>query len=327
MTQAVSIVIPALGELALLEAALRPLVREVERRRAGDEILVVDDSAENLIGAWLCENFPGVGCLANEENLGFARALSAGVHAAQHSFVFAMNSDVRVRPGFLEPLLDAMTDKTTTVFAAVPRILLRGQPEQVESLVMVRLEGGIARAVQPALELDGGALLDEERLRSNHPVPFPIGGACLLRKELFAGLGGFDPAFEPFYLEDLDLGWRAWKKGFSCWYVGASVVEHHHRGTIGKLIPEQVVLTAIERNRLLFTWKHLDEPELLREHVRELARRIGEACVVEDRTFLSALCLALEDRDKVLNHERVSATSAGSSFARVQAASNPAARG
>ncbi|HTF89022.1 MAG TPA: glycosyltransferase family 2 protein [Planctomycetota bacterium] len=323
MSTPVSIVIPALGDRALLEPGLRSLVKEVERRGAGDEILVVDDSGEVQLGPWLYDRFPMVRCLVHAENLGFAKALAAGIHTAAHPLIFAMNSDVRVRQGFLEPLLEAMGDASSSVFAAVPRILLHGRAGAVESLVSLRLEGGVARAAQPALEDSDRAVLDEERLRSNYPVPFPIGGACLLRKDLFKRIGGFDPAFEPFYLEDLDLGWRAWKAGLSCWYVGASVVEHEHRGTIGVRIPEQVILTAIERNRLLFTWKHLDDPKLQGDHIRQLSLRVGEAGITEDRTFLSALCLALEDRHKVVGDGRARASGETASFERIRTESDP----
>ncbi len=320
MSPAVSIVIPAMGDVELLEFALASLTRALARR-GGDEILVVDDSGEDLLAAWLLEHFPTVRCVANRENLGFARALSAGVQAAKHERVFAMNSDVRVRAGFLEPLEAALGDER--VFAAVPRILLDGREGAIESIVEVRLENGIARAAQPLLErrADEAALWELGTL--DCAVPFPIGGAFLFRRSMFQRLGGFDRAFEPFYLEDLDLGWRAWKAGLECRYVASSVVEHHHRGTIGALVPESVVLAAIERNRLLFTWKQLDDPLLLEAHVRALARRLAEAAVDEDRSFLSALCLALEDRLEAGGPPGSGAAPGDSTWERIQRACDP----
>lgn len=304
MKAGVTIVIPALGDLILLEGALRSLQVALAARGGVDEILVVDDSGEAALGSWLATQFPGVRCLENSSNLGFARALSAGAAAAIHERVFAMNSDVRVRAGFLEPLERTLDE--TGVFAAVPRILLNGVDHAIESLVQVRLESGIARAVMPALEYGHVALAERTRL----PVAFPIGGAFLFDRAAFFALGGFDPAFEPFYLEDLDLGWRAWKTGMTCWVVGDSVVEHHHRGTIGKRVPAPVVLCAIERNRLLFTWKHLDEADLLGEHLALLRTRIAEARLDEQRDFLVALCLALEDRAAgLVSHKQAAARS------------------
>ncbi|MBK8180005.1 MAG: glycosyltransferase family 2 protein [Planctomycetes bacterium] len=317
MKQAISIVIPALAADESLEQALGSLAPELQRRAAGDQVLLVDDSGTGAVARALGPWGPAVELLEMPRNSGFGRALGAGIAAARHGLVFAMNSDVRVRPGFAEPLLSALDGAPgERVFAAVPRILLRGEEGRVESLVSLRLEGGIARAAQPLLEEAHFRRADEAWLAQNRNVPFPIGGACLLRRELFLDLGGFDPAFEPFYLEDLDLGWRAWRAGWCTRYVGAAVVEHRHRATIGARVPEQVVLQAIERNRLLFTWKHLDDPVLLEEHLRQLARRTAEARAAGDRVFLAALCLALEDRGKGIAARRAESAPGRSGFAR-----------
>ena len=53
----------------------------------------------------------------------------------------------------------------------------------------------------------------------------------------FLELGGFDRLLEPFYLEDTDLGYMAWKRGWKVLYQPRSVVYHEHRGTIGKTLP------------------------------------------------------------------------------------------
>ncbi len=294
MKRPVSIVIPALDDRALLGRALDTLWSALKDRGESDEVIVVDDSGAGRLAAWLAADHPRARAVVNAENLGFARALSAGVERAHHALVFAMNSDVCPRPGFLDPLVSAMGDPR--VFAAVPRILLGGREDSIESVVSVELEGGIARGVQSALERPRKDLLAPPWWTRDGVTPFPMGGAFLFQRAVFLELGGFDRAFEPFYLEDMDLGWRAWKAGFECRYVYDAVVEHHHRGTIGAVVPEAVVRAAIERNRLLFTWKHLDDPAALEEHVRTLSRRVVEARVLEDRAFLTALCLALEDR-------------------------------
>jgi GT2 family glycosyltransferase len=122
----VSVVVPALGDTALLADALGALVPELARRAADDEVIVVDDTGENRLAPALAERFPSVRWIANPRNVGFARALDAGVRAARHGFVFALNSDVRVREGFLEPLLE-LVRASPDVFAAVPRVLLRGE--------------------------------------------------------------------------------------------------------------------------------------------------------------------------------------------------------
>jgi GT2 family glycosyltransferase len=256
--------------------------------------------------------------VARAENGGFARALTTGIAAARHRLVFAMNSDVRIRPGFLEPLIAALD--APGVFAAVPRILLDGRETAVESLVRIDVERGLARVAQPALEGDLRSIkcLQEGSVH----VPFGIGGACLFRRDDFERLGGFDPAFEPFYLEDLDLGWRAWQADETSVLVPSSVVEHHHRGTIGAWVGPEVVRAAIERNLLLFQWKHMDTPELLRDHLAALAERAAAAWFTDDREALVWIALAIERAPAVLA-ARAALGNARSRFADVVRDSDP----
>lgn len=291
MTEPVSVVVPALGDRELLDECLPPIMEEVADRDAGDEVVVVDDTGGGRLGEWLAEGYPRLRCVARSENGGFARALTSGVESARSELVFAVNPDVRVRPGFLAPLQRALS--SSEVFAAVPRILLGGEEGRIESLTRLVFEEGLLRLEQPGLEpLAGGVSACLERVV---PVPFAVGGAFLFRRRLFEELGGFDPLFEPFYLEDLDLCWRAWGRGLSVLHVPESCVEHRHRGTIARVAPPEAVRAAIERNLLLFQWKHLSG-RLVREHLLALRRSVHEACLLGRREELTWLALALEQR-------------------------------
>ncbi len=288
--RAVSIVIPSLGDVDLLERALPALERELDARGGIDEVVVVDDTGDDVLRPWLAERFGRVRCIARETNGGFARALTDGVRAARGPLVFAMNPDVVPRLGFLGPLARCLDDET--VFAAAPRMLLRGDERRDEAWTGVRFVDGVLEVVQPALD-PATAAPDEPT-----PIAFAVGGACMLRRDELLERG-FDPLFEPFYLEDVDLCWSAWRAGRTVLYQPASVVEHHHRGTIGRVVDLSVALAALERNRLLFQWKQLDGARL-DEHVASLYRRAIDAWLGDDRDELVWLCLALERLDEAL---------------------------
>ena len=242
MTRPVSVVIPSLDDFDLLERDLPPLLEELAARAQGDEILVVDDTGRDALSDRLASSFPAVKVLARPENGGFAAALRSGIEAARHELVFAMNPDVRVRQGFLDPLVACLQEED--VSAVVPRVLLGGDEERIESLTELQWKEGMVEISQPGLDPGG----EGPRLRIL-PVAFPIGGACLLKRKDFLDSGGFDPMYEPFYWEDVDWGWRAWRAGKRILYQPASVVEHHHRGTIGRLIEKDVVLDIAKRLR------------------------------------------------------------------------------
>ncbi len=316
MTSPVSVVVPSLEDVDLLERDLPPLLAELEARASGDEVLVVDDTGRDVLSAALGASFPSVRVLARAENGGFARALRAGIEAARHELVFSMNPDVRVRPGFLQPLVACLAEED--VSAAVPRVLLGGVEERIESLTELRERGGLFELSQPGLAGAGGRAA--ERLSS---VAFAVGGACLLRRSEFLEGGGFDPLFEPFYWEDIDWGWGAWRRGRRVLYQPASVVEHHHRGTIGRRVGADLVRAAVERNRLLFAWKNLDDPELLRRHLSALYRWALDAWLEDRREDLVWLALALDRREAALEARRRS-SGAAHSFAEILRLARPA---
>ncbi|PJE58197.1 MAG: glycosyltransferase family 2 protein, partial [Candidatus Portnoybacteria bacterium CG10_big_fil_rev_8_21_14_0_10_36_7] len=45
-------------------------------------------------------------------------------------------------------------------------------------------------------------------------------------------LNGFDELYSPFYWEDIDLSYRAWKTGYTVLFDPQVLVEHHHETTI-----------------------------------------------------------------------------------------------
>ncbi|TAJ17148.1 MAG: glycosyltransferase family 2 protein [Planctomycetota bacterium] len=282
----VSIAMPCLDDRDLLARNLPPLLAELEARAAGDEVLVVDDTGEGVLAPWVAEHFPSVQVVARPFNGGFAQALLSGVRVAAHELVFCMNPDVRVHRGFLAPLVDCLADPL--VHSACPRVLLNGDLDKVESVTRIAWRDDVLRFEQPGL--GGGAAAYQDGRRE---VAFAVGGTCLLRRSEFLAAGGFDPLYEPFYMEDADLGLVARRAGRRVLYEPRSVVEHHHRGTIGKRIPRELVVAVIERNRLLLQWKLVDAPARARAHYAALHRVATDALLCDEREQLVWLALAL----------------------------------
>ena len=292
----VSIVMPSLDVFELLEANLPPLIDELKRRAAGDEVIVVDDTGRDALSERVAASFPTVTVVPRDENGGFSRAVLTGVEHARHELVYSMNSDIRVRPGFLEPLVACLEEED--VDSAVSYVLLNGREDAVESMTELRFQNGLPLVVQEGL---GNAV--PERTEP-FPVAFPVGGAFLFRRGEFLAREGFDRLYHPFYWEDVDLGFAAWRAGRRVLCHPASIVEHHHRGTIGRLVPEEVFRAAIERNRLLFTWKFLDDPEFLREHLGVLHRAALDAWIGDSPDELIWINLALDDLEAALTARR-----------------------
>jgi GT2 family glycosyltransferase len=274
---------------------LPALFAEFERRGVGDELVLVDDTGSGELVKWAqkaLDKKPAK-LVIRKENGGFAKAVEEGIREAANDLIFSMNSDVLVRPGFLAPLVQALfsTPKSKIakrVFAAAPRVLLNGDEDRIESFAESQLDEGLLTNRSP--RRPAGSSGPPE---SNAPIPFAIGGTFLFRKSDFEELGGFDALFAPFYFEDNDLCWRAWRGGACSVYVPSAVVEHHHKGTIGTLVSPERRRAAVERGELLFNWKHLDDEDRI-DHIALLYRRALDAWLTDDRAGLIWIQLALD---------------------------------
>ncbi|MBI1787541.1 MAG: glycosyltransferase [Acidobacteria bacterium] len=253
-TAAVSVVIPNWNGRDLLEKYL-PSVETALAGNPANEIVVVDNGSSDGSAEMLREKFPRVKVLALERNLGFGGGSNAGFRAAANDVVVLLNSDMRVEPDFLAPLLEGFSDER--VFAVSCQILFA--PDRL------REETGLTQGWWE----DGQIRVrhrNDPAVTGLYPCFYGGGGSCAFDRRKFLELGGFDPLFEPFYMEDTDLGYLAWKRGWKVLYQPQSVVFHEHRGTIGKRFRQEQIDAVLNKNYLLFCWKNIHETPRLAGH-------------------------------------------------------------
>ena len=254
-TTAATIVIPNWNGRDLLEKYLPSVIAAAEQV-PGSEVLVVDNGSTDDSAAYVRERFPQVGLLALPKNLGFGGGSNAGFRAAAHDIVVLLNSDMRVEPDLLRPLLAGFTD--AQVFSVSCQIFF-SDPHKV------REETGLTETWW-----QGGAIRvrhrDDPQIRGLFPCAYGGGGSCAFDRRKFLELGGFDELLAPFYMEDTDIGYLAWKRGWKNLYQPASVVYHEHRGTIGKRFSDAHIQGVLQKNFLLFTWKNIHEWRRLISH-------------------------------------------------------------
>src|SRR5262249_44977511 len=107
---------------------------------------------------------------------------------------------------------------------------------------------------------------DDPAITDLYPCFYGGGGSCAFDRRKFLELGGFDRLLEPFYLEDTDLGYLAWKRGWKVYYQPRSIVYHEHRGTIGKKFSYGYIQAVLKKNFILFCWKNIHEWRKLAPH-------------------------------------------------------------
>src|SRR5579883_335449 len=251
-----SVVIPNWNGRDLLEKYL-PSVIAAMSDHPDNEVIVVDNGSEDGSAEFVRQQFPQVKLVALEKNLGFGGGSNAGFQAAKNDIVVLLNSDMRVDRHFLAPLLKGF-DNDPLTFAVSCQIFF-SDPNKL------REETGLTQVWWQ----DGGLRvrhrLDDE-VTDLYPCFYGGGGSCAFDRRKFFELGGFDELLAPFYLEDTDLGYLAWKRGWKVLYQPQSIVFHEHRGTIGKKFSQTYIQGVLKKNFLLFTWKNVHEYKKFTSH-------------------------------------------------------------
>lgn len=307
---ACSIVIPNWNGRDLLERYLPSVIAACDFA-LGDEIIVVDNASNDGSTAWLQQHSEHVRALALSENRGFGGGSNAGIRAANNPVVVLLNTDMRVEPDFLAPLIEPFREPD--VFAVSSQIRFTDPLKRRE-------ESGLTYAYLRAGTLELGHNTEETE-PGTMPCFYPGGGSSAFHRQRLLELGGFDHLYRPFYLEDTDLGFEAWRRGWKVLYQPASIVYHEHRGTIGKHFTPHYIAAIVAKNRLLFQWKHLHSAgPLLSTSLRTIAdllARIGSPSKVDSRLSGGAFFRAvLQVPELVLRrfqssrHARVSDTEA-----------------
>jgi len=295
----ISIVIPNWNGADLLRANL-PSVLDACKNYDGDaEIIVVDDASSDTSVALLRELFPAVKLVVHRDNQGFGRACWLGARAAAYPVLIFLNSDVKVDTGFIAPLAGSF--ENPAVFAASPLIFDDNQNLSNVTVSIPYFRRGKIRYQSLPLQ---------HLLHCTSPLPcpwytlFPPGAAFAVDRTRFTELRGFDDLFHPFYYEDTDLGFRAWRRGWKCIVVPASRVTHHHKGTIARSFKKFKVSAIRKRNRLFYLWKNLTSAKMLRQHILFQLLRICYRPFCLDGMVLVATILAVPKFKRALGRRR-----------------------
>ncbi len=257
-TSRVTLIIVSWNGRELLAAGLPSVLREAKAHGRRHEVLVVDNGSNDGTVTFLRRCFPEVRVLALPVNAGFGAGNNLGARAASTDVIVFLNNDMTVEPGFLEPLLRGFSEPD--VFAVSSQVLFPDASRRREETGKTRgrfLRGRLVVWHEPFTEADLDAGLV--------PVLWAGGGAAAFRRDAFLRLGGFDPLYHPFYWEDTDLSYRAWKAGWRCVVAPESRVVHRHRSSTSRF-GSSYVERVVRRNEYLFTWRNITDARRTVQH-------------------------------------------------------------
>lgn len=269
---------------ALLAECLPSVVEAAARAPVACPVTVVDNGSTDGSLELLARDWPSVN-VVREPNRGLAsfNAVLARLDERER-VVLLLNSDVKLAPDAVAPMLAAFDDHADALFSAPQCWTFDG--EEYEGMrTRVRTRFGL---VQGMCRVPGHLdVVDEPDLTA------AAGPVLAVDRARFLALGGYDPLYFPGRIEDLDLGFRGWMAGWKGYYVPAARAYHRGFGSFGPAFGRTGCDRLAARNSLLFAWKNL-RGRRLAAHLAWLPLRLVHAAATRRAGFALALAEALE---------------------------------
>jgi GT2 family glycosyltransferase len=274
----------------LLQECLPSVVEAVRYTGANHEILIVDNGSTDGSADFVRQQFPGVRVLPLDRNYGFGEGNNRGIAQVRTDIVVLLNNDMIVDQAFLPPLLEALSDPS--VFAAASQVFFQDTARRREETgkTRARFENGFFYFWHEQIS-------PEDENRGMIPVFWAGGGSCALDRRKFLEMGGFDSLYAPVYVEDTDLSYQAWKRGWKCELAVPSRVIHKHRSTSQAKFGNEFVDNLVRKHQYLFVWKNVTDASMILQHLLNLPRLHGRSIVsnadpgFEIRAYLRAIRL------------------------------------
>ena len=172
-------------------------------------VIVVDNASTDDTARAIRDAFPQVQLIENPANVGLARALNQGLAAcADANYVLLMNSDIRVLPRTLGPMMDYLDSHPHVAGVSVQLINPNGSPQKFRTSF--------------------GVVFFPARLDRTFPIrffgtTFHMGRRAMYNEDR---VGPFDEYYF-FFNEDLDWSVRAHRKGLVFHYLPNLPVVHY----------------------------------------------------------------------------------------------------
>lgn len=219
-----SIVIVSFNTKKLLDDCLNSVGRSLKGSRVSYEIIVVDNVSTDGTRELLKKKYPKVRTILNRENVGFGRGNNQGIKIAKGEYIFLLNSDTVVLNNAISKLLSFA--KLHPKSFVGPKLLNFDRTNQTSCGPFLSLP-----IVFTALFLRGDRLgLTRWSPSHSREVDWASGAALIGPKKLFMDEFLFDEKIF-MYMEEIDLLYRARKKGHRTLFYPRSVIIHLGSGS------------------------------------------------------------------------------------------------
>lgn len=259
--RSISVVLPNYNGRELLEQNLPSLLKALEGLEC--EIIVVDDCSPDDSIDFIEANYPDIRLIRSETNSGFSVTCNKGIFAAEKELLCVANTDVTFTEDYFTSLLAEFDDPG--LFAVKGDII--NYEKSIDDAINIDRTTRVYYR-RGFLRFDTKSPLTERTVISGEDTHIVFLGCCFVcNRKMMLELHGFDEIYSPFYWEDADLAQRALNAGFKLLYLPDLRVFHKASSTIGNYRTYTLRRLVSNRNKFLFSWRHLGARRIWLSHV------------------------------------------------------------
>ncbi|MDP4264134.1 MAG: glycosyltransferase [Bacteroidota bacterium] len=197
------------------------------------QIMVIDNNSSDGSIAYLQPRFTSVNFLANQENIGFARACNQGIKPAKGKFILFLNPDTIVPEDCFQKCMDFLDSHPDAGALGIKmldgsgKFLKESKRSFPSPLTSMYKLFGLARLF-PRSKTFSKYHLGNLNENENHEVDVLAGAFMMIKKEVLDKTGGFEETFF-MYGEDIDLSYRIQKE--TCPATGGNYKNYYFSGS------------------------------------------------------------------------------------------------
>jgi GT2 family glycosyltransferase len=222
-----SVVVVSFNTRDVLKECLRSVYREKGSLQL--QVIVVDNASSDGSPAMVEREFPEAELIRSEVNLGFGPANNLGIRSACGRYIVLLNSDAFLTEGALR-LSVAHMNENLIVGLGGGRLVGRDGSWQPSARMFPTVLGDLIVLSGLAAKFAGSRFFGRaDRTWANvmeaAEVDWVPGAFSIIRSDVMAAIGLFDPRFFLYY-EEVDLCRRIKQSGYSIWYWPDVAVVH-----------------------------------------------------------------------------------------------------
>ena len=279
----VRIVILNYNGAGLMPQCLPSIAEARQGSRNPVRVTILDNHSEDDGVGYVCKNFPDFHIETAPANRVLC-SYNDYLPKIHEPVVILLNNDIRVDPGFIDPLVEKFAQDPLTFLVAPLVMTFDG----------TKIEAGRSKAgTRLGLFWCNARYHGYERDAKLPSSTFSSGFGAFSR-EKFLELGGYDDRYLPGIMEDVDLCFRAQKRGYHLYYEPSSRVYHMGQASFKRRYGSAQIAVTAQRNNFLFMWKNFTGARFWLSHILFLPFRMLIAVFKGNFALIQGFWLALK---------------------------------